>query len=105
MPATKSVPFFDCEYELGGDEMGFLRESNDVLDDVEALRARMADDGYLLIRGLQKRKKVETARRAILEKLDAAEMVDRSHRHLALMGDIQQTLDLIAAARGMARDE
>jgi hypothetical protein len=56
------------EMELGGN-LGFLRDSNDILNDVTALRERMKEDGYLLIRGLHNREQVLTARRQMLEKL------------------------------------
>ncbi len=39
-----------------------LRDSNDLLGDVPALHARMAEDGYLLLRGLIDR--AESAGRA-----------------------------------------
>ena len=45
--ATKSnVMVGKREMELGGD-LGILRESNDLLNDVNALRERMKEDGYL----------------------------------------------------------
>jgi len=66
------------ELELGGKYLGHLRDSNDVLDDVEALRARMAEDGYLLIRGLQKRENVKAARRVVLENLAKNGQIDSS---------------------------
>ncbi|MBA3442113.1 MAG: phytanoyl-CoA dioxygenase family protein [Pyrinomonadaceae bacterium] len=46
-----------------------LRSSNDLIDDPEALRQRMADDGYLLIRGLHERESVLAARQELLEKM------------------------------------
>src|SRR5262249_10848009 len=52
---------------------------NDLLNDIPALRARMEEDGYLLIRGLHKREKVEAARRHILENLDANAQIDRNY--------------------------
>ena len=46
-----------------------LRDSNDIFDDVEALRERMKEDGYLLIRGLHDKNLVLETRRQMLEKL------------------------------------
>lgn len=43
-----------------------LRDSNDLLGDVLALRARMEEDGYLLLRGLIDRAKVLAARETVL---------------------------------------
>ena len=63
--------FLNHELEVGGRYLTTeLRESNDALDDVAELRQRMADDGYLLIRGLHEREQVLAARRGILEDLD-----------------------------------
>src|SRR5581483_905791 len=67
------------ELELGGKYLGTLREANDLLDDPAALQARMAEDGYLLLRGLHNKEKVLAARRLILENLDANGQIDRSY--------------------------
>jgi hypothetical protein len=53
-----------------------LRESNDVLSDVDALRARLAEDGYLFLRGLHDREEVLQVRRGILEGLAARGALD-----------------------------
>lgn len=50
------------------DMFGELRESNDILDSVDAQIRRMAQDGYLLFRGLIDRNVVLEARREILLK-------------------------------------
>jgi len=67
------------ELELGGTYLGTLREANALLNDTDALMARMEEEGYLLIRGLHRPEKVAAARRAILENLDSNEQIDRSH--------------------------
>lgn len=64
------------EMELGGAYLGELREANSLLDDPDALAARMDEDGYLLLRGLHRPEKVLAARRAILENLDANGQID-----------------------------
>jgi hypothetical protein len=66
------------ELELGGRYLDWLRESNDLLDDLPALRARLQEDGYLLIRGLHDPAHVRAAREHILSKLDANGQIDRS---------------------------
>ncbi|MCD9020759.1 phytanoyl-CoA dioxygenase family protein [Cohnella silvisoli] len=58
------------ELELGGPHLTELRSSNDILNDVNALRSRMEEDGYLLIRRFHKREEVLKARTSILEKMD-----------------------------------
>ncbi len=48
-----------------------LRDSTGILDDVQALRQRMDEDGFLLIRDFHSREEVMKVRRGILEKLHA----------------------------------
>lgn len=50
-----------------GRELGTLRESQSLLGDATALRERMAEDGYLFLRGLIDRNKVERARTTLLD--------------------------------------
>jgi Phytanoyl-CoA dioxygenase (PhyH) len=57
------------ELEFPGQYLDELREANELLGDVAALRARMEEDGYLLIRGLFERERVLEARRQMLEAL------------------------------------
>ena len=59
----------EAELELGGPYLGELRDSNDIRDDAAALRARLDEDGYLLVRGLHDRDTVRAARRVLLEAL------------------------------------
>ncbi|RKU12061.1 phytanoyl-CoA dioxygenase [Candidatus Poribacteria bacterium] len=65
------LPFLHQEIEVHTD----LRDSNDILDNPGALHERIAEDGYLLIRGLHDKETVLAARRAILEKLAAKGML------------------------------
>ena len=46
---------------------GPFRVSNDILDDPAALRERIADEGYLFLRGLQDKDKLRALRRDMLE--------------------------------------
>ncbi|MZQ83214.1 phytanoyl-CoA dioxygenase [Paenibacillus sp. 5J-6] len=57
------------EFEMDGEQLTELRSSNDILHDKQALRERMEEDGYLLIRGFHDRDKVLEARTSILEKM------------------------------------
>jgi hypothetical protein len=57
-----------CEFEAESRHLTLrLRESNELLDDPEALRGRFHDEGYLFIRGLHERQEVLNVRRDILE--------------------------------------
>lgn len=63
--------FGAASLELGGPYLAAdLRDSNDILDDATALRARLAQDGYLLIRELRPRSTVLDIRREILTSLE-----------------------------------
>ncbi|OXS61112.1 phytanoyl-CoA dioxygenase [Cohnella sp. CIP 111063] len=65
------------ELELGGEHLTSLRSSNELLGDIEALRARLREDGYLLLRDFHDREQVMKARRRILEKMDRMGKLDR----------------------------
>jgi hypothetical protein len=56
-----------------------LRDANDILDDRDALRTRMAEDGHLLLRGLLDRDDVLAARRSVLERLDEQGSLDADY--------------------------
>jgi hypothetical protein len=77
------INFGKCKVELGGKYLAAqLRDCSTILDDVEALRSRLDEDGYLLIRGIHDREVVLQARCAILE-------------HLAGFGCIDESADLM----------
>lgn len=65
------LPFLHQEVEVSTD----LRDSNDILDNPGVLHERIAEDGYLLIRGLHDKEAVLAARQAILAKLAAKGML------------------------------
>jgi hypothetical protein len=52
--------------DTADDAFGWLNPSDDVMDDPAALRARLADDGYLFIPGLLDREEVRAARLELL---------------------------------------
>ncbi len=66
---------------LGGspDCFGELRRSNDILSDRDALRARMAKDGYLYLPGLLDKDDALAARREIMERLAALGALDEGY--------------------------
>lgn len=69
------VQFGSREMEIGAD-IGPLRESNDIMGNMDALRSRMAEDGYLLIRRLHDPANVRAARKMLLENLAANNQID-----------------------------
>ncbi|WP_136608606.1 phytanoyl-CoA dioxygenase family protein [Paenibacillus dokdonensis] len=63
--------------EMGGKYLTELRSSNDILEDTEALRVRLKEDGYLFIRGFHNRERVLSARMEFLHKLHAMGLLDQ----------------------------
>ena len=74
--------------------LGELRASNNLLNDVPALRARLQEDGYLLLRNFIKRDTVLQARRIL-----------RSFRPDLVLGDGQDILGQHGDVREFARGE
>ncbi|MBI4532236.1 MAG: phytanoyl-CoA dioxygenase family protein [Candidatus Latescibacteria bacterium] len=64
------------DLRLGGSYLDYLREANELLNDPPALRDRMEEDGYLLIRGLHDTDRVRAARQVVLENLNANGQLD-----------------------------
>ncbi|MEC0227602.1 phytanoyl-CoA dioxygenase family protein [Paenibacillus alba] len=62
--------------EMGGPYLTELRSSNDIMNDTEALRERLAEDGYLLIRGLHDRNQVLSARMEFLQSMQEMGRLD-----------------------------
>ena len=60
----------DCEVIFQSQNLGELRDCNDLLGNSSALRSQMEEDGYLLIRGLINRDTVIKARKTILTYTD-----------------------------------
>jgi hypothetical protein len=59
--------------EYPGTELGELRDSSVLFGDLSALKAWMAEDGYLLLRGLIDRETVLRARETVLAHMQAHE--------------------------------
>lgn len=66
-------------FDVGAAKFGELRDSNDLLGNVTALKQRMQEDGYLLLRDFLDRDRVLAARRELLKKLDSVGLVGRRH--------------------------
>jgi hypothetical protein len=74
--------------EYPSDELGEMRDSNALLGDPAALRERMQEDGYLLMRGLIDRDKVLAAREEILQYMAEREGLEPGSRPLdGVMGE------------------
>ncbi|MCH2131234.1 MAG: phytanoyl-CoA dioxygenase family protein [Pirellulaceae bacterium] len=71
------IQFGKSEVELGGNYLAAeLKDSTSVLDDVTALKRRLDEDGYLLLRGFHDRELVLDARRSVLEHLAKFDCID-----------------------------
>ncbi len=72
------MDLFCCGTKLdpSDEKLGYLKNSRDILHDVEAQRTRMAEDGYLLFKGLLDTELVMEARREILLKFAVAGEID-----------------------------
>jgi hypothetical protein len=64
------------------DCFGQLRRSDDIVDNPNALRTRMVEDGYLYLPGLLDRQDVLDARREVMERLSA---LGALHEHYPLL--------------------
>ncbi len=70
---SKGIPaLFSSGHQLDPDHVGLLRSSLDILDDTEALRRRVASDGYLYLPGLLNRDEVLAARAEVVKRLSDA---------------------------------
>ena len=67
---TQKVRFGHQTLNFPGPELGELRASNDLLNDAIALKARLTEDGYLLLRELIDPETVRVARETILHYMD-----------------------------------
>ncbi len=64
------------EMDLSPDKFGELRESNDILEDAAAIRARMEEEGYLFFRRLIEPSVVLEARKEVLLKYATVGEID-----------------------------
>lgn len=65
--------------DMADDKIGILRDSADAADDVAELHRRIAEDGYLYMKGYLDRDQVMEARAALTDRLAAAGVLDESH--------------------------
>ncbi len=74
--ATPKITSGGVELSQSPDDFGFLRNSNDLVGDYQALRARMDEDGYLFLPGYLDREEVREVRRSITDVLAAEALLD-----------------------------
>ena len=66
-------------FDVSPTAFGELRDSNGLIGNPEALRERMKEDGFLLLRGFLGRERVLAARQELLGKLNSVGLMDRRH--------------------------
>ena len=73
-----ALDIYSCGEKLdaSADKLGYLRDANVLLGSPRSLQERMAEDGYLYLRGLLNRDEVLAARRNTLEQLAAQGQLD-----------------------------
>jgi hypothetical protein len=70
------------ELRTDPDRFGELRDANNLVEDLHALKARMEEDGYLLFRGFLDRETVLKAREEILSRYASIGEIDAIHHPL-----------------------
>ncbi|HRE83285.1 MAG TPA: phytanoyl-CoA dioxygenase family protein [Opitutaceae bacterium] len=82
MPPTLDIPqlySYGHELEMTDDKVGLLRDSSDAADDMPELRRRLAEDGYLYMRGYLDREEVLAARASLTARLGEAGVLDPAY--------------------------
>lgn len=85
MASTTALPqlySYGHELEMTDDKVGVLRDSSDAADDFEELRRRVAEDGYLYMRGYLDRDEVLRARASLTDRLAAEGVLDPAHPNI-----------------------
>jgi hypothetical protein len=80
-------------------EIGQMPDSSGLLGDPAALRARMAEDGYLFLRGFHPRQEVLAARARIQEKMKELGIQTGQHRQMQAAAALPEVLALLEAPR------
>ena len=90
------VQFCSDQFKLDTPELGRLRDSAGLLSDVDALKARLAEDGYLYLKGLIDREAVLKARGQIPQYMSQHEGLEPGSRPLdGVMGDYGRTVPMM----------
>ena len=99
------VTMNQLQMTLGGKYLGWLRESNDILDSVDALRQRFEEDGYLLIRKMQPANLVKIARQHLINQLSIQGQIDTGFPLLNGVAKTSQRGGFFGGHKEMTRDE
>ncbi|WP_225442481.1 phytanoyl-CoA dioxygenase family protein [Paenibacillus lycopersici] len=108
---TVHVIMGERELELEGPYLTQLKESNDILNDEQALRERLREDGYLFIRGFHDRDRVLRAKLSFLQRMagqgklaegTAIEdgIINEANRGASFQGSERQPQELLDVVNG-----
>ncbi|HEY0074580.1 MAG TPA: phytanoyl-CoA dioxygenase family protein [Abditibacteriaceae bacterium] len=92
---------FGQELDTAPEAFGWLRDSSEIVDDVEELRVRMADDGYIFLPGYLNREEVIEARRTCVQKLADAGQLDKNFDSMEAVAAPQSQVKFMP---GLAQD-
>lgn len=79
LTALPQIHSFGHALDMDDNKIGSLRESSDALDDVEELRRRVAEDGYLYLKGMLDKDQVLDARRSLTDRMAAEGILDPAY--------------------------
>lgn len=77
------------------EEVGPLRDSTDLRGNKEALRERLAEDGYLYIRGFHPREKVLAARERILAEMERQGIEAGQHQEMKSIAETPEVMAVL----------
>jgi len=90
------IRFGETQYDYPSDDFQPLRRSDDIADDTDALRRRLAEDGYLYLPGYLDRDDVLSARQHILGYMAEREGLEPGSRPLdGVMGEYGKGVPLM----------
>jgi ectoine hydroxylase-related dioxygenase (phytanoyl-CoA dioxygenase family) len=83
MPAARTFPpLLSCNHALDPAHIAFMSDATDLLKDAPALRERLEEQGYLLLRGVLDKDHVADARRAMLQRLADEDILETDQHDL-----------------------
>jgi hypothetical protein len=79
LTALPQIYSYGHALDMDEDKIGLLRDSSGAIDDVEELRQRLEQDGYLYMNGVLDKDLVMDARRSLTDRMNAEGILDPAH--------------------------